>query len=179
MENDLAELPIDELIATLVGGDTHTGNRTHTGNDIITTDQLADFIGITANRVGVLAREGHIPRVGKGRFQQREAVRSYCEHLRKQASGRGASNPEYTEQKTRLAREQADKAEMQNAVARRELISAADVEREWSSILRDVRAAMLAVPSRLQQRLGHLTTHDIAMLDREIRDALAESADAD
>ncbi|OJF93976.1 hypothetical protein AX761_19460 [Rhizobium sp. 58] len=162
-------------ILDVVGPLPTRGNFTGVGK-IITTDELADLLGLTANRVQTLAREGHIPRVGKGRFDQRDAVRGYCEHIRKQASGRGASNPEYTEQKTRLAREQADKAEMQNAMVRRELIAAAEVERAWAGILRDVRSGMLAVPARVQQRLGHLTTNDIATLDREIRDALSEAA---
>ena len=33
---------------------------------------------------------------------------------------------------------------------------------------------LLAVPSRVQQRLPHLTAHDVSELDREIRDVLAE-----
>lgn len=162
---------VADAIALLVGDCTPV--RTGVDSTHITTDQLADLLGLTANRVNTLVREGHIPRAGKGRFDRREAVRSYCEHIRKQASGRSAANPELTEQRTRLASEQADKAEMQNAIARRELIPAVDVEREWSSVLRDVRAAMMAVPSRLQQRLWHLTTHDVTTIDREIRDALA------
>lgn len=177
MKTDFARMSREECIASAIGNGeskiTPPGTR-----DVISTDQLADLLGVTANRIGVLSREGHIPRLGRGSYERRDAVRAYCEHLRKQASGRGAANPEYTREKTRLAREQADKAEMQNAVARRELIPSADVEREWSSILRDVRAAMLALPSRLQQRLGHLTTHDIATLEREIRDALSEIANA-
>lgn len=179
MENEFAELSHHELVSLLVGDDTRTESVTPTGKEIITIDQLADLLGITANRVGVLTREGHIPRVSRGRYQRRLAVRGYCEHLRKQASGRGAANPEYTEQKTRLAREQADKAEMQNAIARRELIPALQVEREWSAILRDVRAAMLAIPSRFQQRVGAITAHDASILSREIRNALVEIASID
>jgi phage terminase Nu1 subunit (DNA packaging protein) len=174
METDLESLTVEEAIARYVGGGPSDRQQFDRGDT--STDQLADLLGLTANRVNVLVRQGHIPRVSKGRFDRREAVRGYCEHIRKQASGRGAANPELTEQKTRLAREQADKAEMQNAIARHELIPAADVEREWSAILRDVRAALLALPSRLQQRLGHLTTHDMTVFDREIRDVLSEIA---
>lgn len=75
-----------------------------------------------------------------------------------------------------LKREQRVKLEIANAKARGELLPTAEVEKEWASILRDVRAAMLALPSRLQQKLPHLTAHDVATIDREIRDALAELA---
>lgn len=174
METDLDSLTVEEAIARYVGSG--PSGRWQSDGDVISTDQLADILGLTANRVNVLVRQGHIPRIGKGRFDRREAVRGYCEHIRKQASGRGAANSELTEQKTRLAREQADRAEMQNAIARRELIPAAEVEREWALVLRDVRAAMLAVPPRVQQRLGHLTAHDVAAVDREIREALLEAS---
>jgi phage terminase Nu1 subunit (DNA packaging protein) len=33
---------------------------------------------------------------------------------------------------------------------------------------------MLAVPSRVQQRLPHLTAHDVAEIDAEVRAALIE-----
>jgi len=51
------------------------------------------------------------------------------------------------------------------------------VEAEWSGVLRTVRAGMLAVPSRCQQRLPHLTAHDTAQIDREVWDVLAEIAE--
>jgi phage terminase Nu1 subunit (DNA packaging protein) len=37
-----------------------------------------------------------------------------------------------------------------------------------------VRAGMLAVPSRCAQRLPHLSAHDVAEIDREVRDVLIE-----
>ena len=40
---------------------------------------------------------------------------------------------------------------------------------EWSGVLRAVRAGMFAVPSRVQQRLPHLATHDIVEIDAEVR----------
>ena len=52
----------------------------------------------------------------------------------------------------------------------------AEVERAWGSILRDVRAAMLAIPARIQQQLGTLTPHDVDIIDREVRTALEETA---
>lgn len=42
----------------------------------------------------------------------------------------------------------------------------AAVEREWSDVLRQVRAGMLAVPSRVAARLPHLTPQDIREIDQ-------------
>jgi phage terminase Nu1 subunit (DNA packaging protein) len=40
-------------------------------------------------------------------------------------------------------------------------------------VLRTVRAGMLAVPSRVAARLPHLTSQDLAEIDRELRSAIA------
>ena len=53
------------------------------------------------------------------------------------------------------------------------MLPAAEVEGAWATILRDLRSGLLALPGRIQQRLSHLTKHDIAGIDREVRDCLA------
>jgi phage terminase Nu1 subunit (DNA packaging protein) len=63
---------------------------------------------------------------------------------------------------------------LKNVLARRELVSAAEIEAEWSGVLRTVRAGVLAAPSRCQQRLPGLTAHDVAQIDAELRDVLTE-----
>ena len=74
----------------------------------------------------------------------------------------------------RLAREQADKLELANQAKRRELLPASEVEREWSEILRHLRAAFLALPSLIGQRVPALTQTDLAAIDGEVRDILTD-----
>lgn len=139
----------------------------------LTEAQLANLLGLTSRRVRDLVSDGVIPRVAPARFDARAATRAYCEWLREKASrGKGSQDPAYREERTRLSRHQADKAELANATLRRELIPAAEVENTWSLILRNVRAEMLAVPSRVQARLAGLSRSDVAVIDREIRDGL-------
>ena len=45
--------------------------------------------------------------------------------------------------------------------------------------LRALRSLLLAVPSRLRQSMQQLTTSDVTMIDRELRDALQELGHAD
>ena len=78
-----------------------------------------------------------------------------------------------TTERARLAREQADAQALKNAALRRELVPAAEVERAWTDILRQVRSRVLAVPSRLRQAVA-LPADAVAALDRELRDALTE-----
>jgi hypothetical protein len=63
-------------------------------------------------------------------------------------------------------------AETTGKKLRGELVEASAVEAEWAGVLRTVRAGMLAVPSRVAQRLPHLNAHDISEIDLEVRDAL-------
>lgn len=142
-------------------------------SDGVTAGELAEWLGLTANRVSALARESIIPRNAEKRFPLRAAIKAYCDHARAGATGRRA-DAELAAERLRLAKENADKIAFQNARARGELIAATEVEREWASVLRDVRAAFLAVPSRVAGKLGHLTPHDLAALDAEVRDVLHE-----
>lgn len=81
-----------------------------------------------------------------------------------------------TAERARLAKEQADAAEIKNAVLRRDLVVASEVEREWSAVLRKVRSSIMAVPSRMRQTLPHLTPHDVQVLDAELRAVLEDLA---
>jgi phage terminase Nu1 subunit (DNA packaging protein) len=169
---DLTEAELAD-IAALVSGPPAAG-------PVGSAADLSTWLGLAPARINALAREGRIPRRADGRFDLKPAVRGYVESLRlKSGSSALASNPELNAEKIRLARANAEKIESANARARGELAALSDVEREWGGILRDVRAAFLALPSRAAARLGHLTPHDVATLDREVRAVLEELASDD
>jgi phage terminase Nu1 subunit (DNA packaging protein) len=70
-------------------------------------------------------------------------------------------------------------AELRELEVRRKrgtLVEAEAVAREWSDVLRSVRAAVLAVPSRFRARCPHLTAHDVQVLDEQLRAALTALA---
>jgi phage terminase Nu1 subunit (DNA packaging protein) len=79
-----------------------------------------------------------------------------------------------TKERARLAAAQAALAEQKLARQRGSLLDAAEVEAEWSGVLRTVRAGMLAVPSRCAARLPHLTAHDVSEIDAEVRAVLTQ-----
>lgn len=144
----------------------------------VTAADLGEWLGLTAARVNGLARDGKIPRRPDGTFNLQPAVRGYVETIRNRGSAL-ASNPELNLEKIRLARANAEKVEAANARARGDLAPLAEVERAWAGILRDVRAALLALPSRTAARLCHLTPHDILTLEAEVRCVLSELANDD
>jgi phage terminase Nu1 subunit (DNA packaging protein) len=92
---------------------------------------------------------------------------------REKASSRTVhvSDPELNAEKIRLNRELADKAAILNAKARGELVPVESVRAEWSRTITDLRAALLAVPSRVASRVC-LDRSTTAALDAELRAAM-------
>lgn len=134
--------------------------------------QLAAFLGVATSQVRTKTRDGILVKDGPGRWDVRKSLANYLSQLRENAFKGGLQTDELKAEKLRLAREQADKLEIGNAAARGDMVKAADVEREWANVLRDVRSTMLAVPSRVGSKLSHLTVHDVAEIDFEIKAAL-------
>lgn len=146
----------------------------------ITAADMGRVLGITARQVRNLSDRGHMVRDGDDRYAVEASVNAYCRFLRATAQGRGGdSAAAAAKERGRLARARAEYAETKNAVMRRELVPASEVETEWSAILRTVRAGLLAVPSRYAARLGHLTTHDVAEIDAEVRAVLMQLGEAE
>lgn len=146
-------------------------------SDVVSSRVLADWLGISPQAVNKHAREGVIRRNDDGAFDLRASVLAYCRHVREVAAGRGGDEqPNLTAERARLAKVQADSYELKNAVTRGELVEVAEAERAWSDTLRTVRSCMLAIPSRVRQRLGHLTVADVEAIDFEVRNALTEAA---
>jgi phage terminase Nu1 subunit (DNA packaging protein) len=82
-------------------------------------------------------------------------------------------------ERARLAKEQADRAEMQNAERRGQLVDVDDVRREWSGMVLAFRAKMLALGRKLATRLKNVS--DPAAIESrittEVNAALEELAD--
>jgi phage terminase Nu1 subunit (DNA packaging protein) len=150
------------------------GLETESG-DVVSAEDLAAWLGVSTRVVRDLAQRGIITKAGKGNYPLRDGIKAYCTHIREQGAGRAGSNT-LTAERLRAVREQADKLALQNAATRGEMLSARTVESTWATTLHGVRAAMLAIPSRIQTRLSSLTAQDVAVIDREIRDALTEAA---
>ena len=169
MEN-LTEIEMAE-IAALVGDPQEPPDA----DALVNAPTLAKWLGLTPNHVSALAREGVLPRTPAKLFPLRRAIREYCDHARAGSVGRRA-DAELAAEKLRLARENADKVSIQNAKTRGELIPAADVARAWGEVATDLRAAILAIPSRVAGQVG-LDRAAAATIDAEIRSTLEAIAD--
>jgi phage terminase Nu1 subunit (DNA packaging protein) len=138
--------------------------------DAVAAVELAEWLGLTANRVHALGRDGILPRTAEKTYPLRASVAAYCDHARSLAKGKQV-DAELAAEKLRLAAANAEKVELANARARGELLDAKRVAAEWANTLTDLRAAVLAIPQRVAGRctLDRATTQ---ALDEEIRAAL-------
>ena len=144
---------------------------------IATEAELAALLGVSASTVRTKKREGLMIPAGRGRYDVRKTLHAYLDRLRETAGragnpAAGADPDALKAEKLRLTRAQADKEETRVQRERGELVPADAVAREWSTLARDVRNALLAVPSRCGAGLPHLTATDVATIEREIRKAL-------
>jgi len=148
-------------------------------SDNVSARDLGAYLGVSDRSVRELAARGAIERTARGRYDLADSVRRYCTHLREVAAGRGGEGAvlDLTQERARLAREQADAQELKNRTSRGELLPADAVEREWSDILQRVRSALLSITGRVRQQISTMDTAQATILDREIRDALTALAD--
>ena len=143
---------------------------------LIGQEQFGELVGIGPTAVNYLAKSGVIQKADVGMVDMKAALQSYTKHLREKAARwDGNANPAgLTEERSRLAKANADSAELKNAIMRKDYLPAADVERVWSNFLRDLRSRIMATPSRLRQQLPALTAAEVKIIDRELRDALED-----
>lgn len=142
--------------------------------NIVTAKVVGDWIGVSDRTVSDLAIRGFAVKVGRGKYDLKETIRLYTNHLREMSAGRGDGQAlDLTAERARESKERADNLALKNAELRGELVSALDVEREWSDILRTTRAGILAVTSRVRSTAG-LTAEQAVALDAELRLALKE-----
>ena len=108
-------------------------------------------------------------------------TRAYVQHLRSMAAGWGTGDQAVTltSERARLAKEQADAQAIKNAKLRGELVEAAEVERTWADALRQLRARIMAVPSRLQSEVPDIERQTIDAMDRALRATLTEVGNGD
>ena len=134
----------------------------------LTATELAPLLGVSIRHLQTLATNGVVPIAGRNRYPARACITAYCAyiHARRAPDDLDAA-------KLALAKANAEKVELQNATARRELIPAAVVRAEWLSLAADLRNRVLAVPQRIAARLA-LDRSTAAALDRELREALSD-----
>jgi phage terminase Nu1 subunit (DNA packaging protein) len=146
-----------------------------TDPDMVDAAEVADWLGLTSNRVNALSREGVLPRINQ-RFDLKPTVQAYAEHCRNGVT-RQRGDPDLAAAKLALTEANALKVELQNAKANGDLLDAANVRAEWLGFATDLRARLLSIPSRVAARLC-LDRAASAALDAELRRAMEDLSES-
>jgi phage terminase Nu1 subunit (DNA packaging protein) len=144
----------------------------------MTQEQFGDLVGVSQPVVSELLSRG-VLQAGQPAATW---LRAYTKHLREQAAGRGADG-ELARERARLAREQADRVAMDNAVNRRELAPVSVLELVLAKMAGDVGSLLQGLVPRVRRRVD-LPGEALRILDEEVtkarnRAAAMTLADAD
>lgn len=143
----------------------------------VPTAVIAAAFDVSTRRIAQLADDGVVVRAGRGRFDLIASTANYCRRLREVASGRGENAPDLTAERTRLAKEQADRIAIENEAKRGKTLDAEEAELRWADEIVKLRARLLAIPGQVALALPHLTKHELSEIDRVLRDAMTSIAD--
>ena len=134
---------------------------------------IAKLFHLTERRVQQLAKEGAIPKAGRGKYELAGCVQGYVKYLQARADGMGVEPVDLHEQRTRLLKAQADKVEMEVLTLSGGLIPADQVVLAWQQLVAAFRARCLAMTSRLAPQLAG--NNDIQAIKVSITDAVYEA----
>ena len=139
---------------------------------IVTTDELAALFDLNERRIRQLAKEGRIPKAGRGRYDLREAVPAYIRQLRGALGVKPSDVPDLAEARARQAIADARVKELKAAEIEGRLVRREVVEEVFGQIATALRASLLTLPSKARGRIPHLNQADAEELERLIRDTL-------
>ncbi|OJZ21174.1 MAG: hypothetical protein BGP21_10720 [Thiobacillus sp. 65-29] len=130
--------------------------------------EFGELIGVTQQTVSDL--------IARGVLKDGDAagvwLLDYCAHVREIAAGRATNGDlDLATERARLAREQADKIAMQNAITRRELAPTYLLEEVLAAAGARAAAILDAIPGAIRRRNQNLTMDDIETIAREVAKA--------
>jgi phage terminase Nu1 subunit (DNA packaging protein) len=130
-------------------------------------------------KAGLLSRSATQDKNGRWRYDAK-LLRLEWEAstpLRATARGDGAALQAWREAKAKREAAEAELAQIKLAKEQGALVDAKAIEARIVDVFTRSRNKLLGVPSKLKQRLPHLSVEDVATVDEEIRECLEELAD--
>ena len=137
---------------------------------MVTAPKLAELWGVSRTTVYNLAKKGTIPEPEGGKFDLLKSTQDYMAHLRQLAENTGSST--LAAERTRKAREEADKLEDEKKLRRGEVAPLLDIQRAIEQDYASIRAKLLPLPTRISIKVpkkyrppvleaGEVIVHDI------------------
>ena len=146
---------------------------------LTTNAEVAKHLDITPEYVSKLKRMG-ILEGGRGKqsMDLDRARFSYINFLRTKArmTPKGDADSSITEEKMRLTKAQADKAEIEVNVLNEQMLRSEEVIKGWSVFVGNIRGALLNLPSKISHQVIGLETYAQAeeLITNEVYEILDE-----
>ena len=147
-----------------------------------TLQQVAAHLGVSTKTVQDLLANKVIEKQARGEYDLNQCLKAYISRLREMAASRaGNGDLNLTDERARLAKEQADAKEMENAIARGELVYIEDVAKRVEQSLAKVRTRLLAIPTKVAPEAAAADDPKEVqtLIERQIVEALNELAGID
>ena len=146
-----------------------------------TQRELAEHLDLSTKRISELIRDGILPsKMGRSPINIDVCRIAYISYLRKLGGyNKKSGGGDIAEEKTRLTKAQADKAELEVSELEGQLIPAQLVQDTWTDMVANVRSKLLGLPSRIAHQVIALETYPEAeqLIKENVHDALSELAD--
>ena len=133
---------------------------------------IAKLLNLTERRVQQLSKDGVIPRSIKGKYDLVAAVQGYAKYLQDIVTGRNLTI-DTDQEKAKLLKAQAEKAELELAILKDKYIPADDVQFEWLNLVLAFRSHILNMPTKLATKLAVI--QNTAEIQQILQDELYEA----
>tara|TARA_R110002012_G_scaffold116236_1_gene263697 strand:+ start:40 stop:540 length:501 start_codon:yes stop_codon:yes gene_type:complete len=146
-----------------------------------TQRELAEHLDLSTKRISELIRDGILPsKMGRSPLNLDVCRIAYISYLRKLGGyNKRSGGGDIAEEKTRLTKAQADKAELEVSELEGQLIPAQLVQDTWTDFVANARAKLLALPSKIAHQVIALDKYAEAelLIKENVHDALSELAE--
>jgi phage terminase Nu1 subunit (DNA packaging protein) len=143
----------------------------------VTRQSLAGLLDLEMVAIAELTRSGILVGSGvRGRYLLAPSVRNYVRHLREIAAWRQGNELNAVDENARLKIVQRKNYELKNAALEGALINMDDLTEAWGVIVGTVKAMVLSIPARCQEKLPHLPLVDIEAIRKVARKVLVETS---
>jgi phage terminase Nu1 subunit (DNA packaging protein) len=130
---------------------------------------FANLFSLTNRRVQQLAKDGVIPKASRNRYPLLGTVQGYVRYLQARSFSREAEEVgDLQTERTRLAKANADKTEMEVLQMRRDLASITLIEWTLNKVAIQIGTILDATPLNIKRRIPSLTNAHMDLLKREI-----------
>lgn len=139
-----------------------------------TQTECADWLDMSERRFRELVDEGVIVRAEKGQYEVKTVVHQYVRHIREVAAGRGGGEGQIikADEEARRMRALADKAELEVAQAKGELVPADQIGEAIGAAVQVMKTRLTAIPAKAAPLVG---ARDVAIAEKVIREQVHEA----